>query len=172
MTDDNTELQAIRDLLTDSFTRVAELVEDFRGLPADVATARPAPEANTIAWLLWHLSRVQDDHVADLARRDQVWADGWYERLGVPFDFGDTGFGHTAKQVAQVTAPVDDIAAYHADVHAMSLGYVDSVDAAELRRIVDSAWDPPVTASVRLVSLIGDCLQHAGQAAYVRGLLQ
>lgn len=171
MTDDNAELQATRDLLVDSFNRVAELVEDFRGLPAGVATARPAPGANTIAWLLWHLSRVQDDHVADLAGRDQVWADGWYERLGLPFPFGDTGFGHSAEQVAQVTASVDELAAYHADVHAMSLGYVDSIDAAELARVVDSAWDPPVTASVRLVSLLGDCLQHAGQAAYARGML-
>lgn len=169
---DDANRRAIRDLLADSFTRVAELVEAFGGLPPEIATARPDPDANSICWLLWHLSRVQDDHVADLAGRDQVWADGWYERLGLPLPFADTGFGHDSEQVAQVVAPVDDLVAYHADVHAMSLGYVDSVDAAELERVVDTAWDPPVTASVRLVSLLGDCLQHAGQAAYVRGLLE
>lgn len=162
---------AVRELLTDSFTRITELTGAFRGLDADTATARPAPGANSIVWLLWHLSRVQDDHVADLAGREQVWADGWYDRLRVPFTFEDTGFGHTSEQVGHVTVPVDEVVAYQAAVHAMSLEYVDTLTVEELGRIVDTRWDPPVTASARLVSLLGDCLQHLGQASYVRGLL-
>ena len=42
---------------------------------------------------------------------------------------------------------------------------------ADLPRVVDERWDPPVTLGVRLVSVISDCLQHAGQAAFVRGIL-
>ena len=38
-------------------------------------------------------------------------------------------------------------------------------------RVVDRTWDPPVTLGVRLVSILDDDTQHAGQAAYVRGLL-
>jgi len=41
----------------------------------------------------------------------------------------------------------------------------------DLDRIVDRRWDPPVTLGVRLVSIADDCLQHVGQAAYVRGCL-
>ena len=164
--------RALRDLLTDSFNRIAELTADFRSLDATIATERPAPDANTIAWLLWHLCRVQDDHVAGLAGSEQVWADGWYERLDLPFAYEDTGFGHSSEQVDQVTAPIKDVVAYHDAVHEASIAYVAELTVDELTRVVDSNWDPPVTASVRLVSLTGDCLQHLGQAAYVRGLLE
>jgi hypothetical protein len=37
--------------------------------------------------------------------------------------------------------------------------------------VVDDSWDPPVTVSIRLVSILADDLQHAGQAAYARGVL-
>ena len=59
---------------------------------------------------------------------------------------------------------------YHEAVHRLTLDVPRRVDADELDRIVDRRWDPPVTAGVRLVSLVGDCLQHLGQAAYVKGL--
>ncbi|UYM04427.1 mycothiol transferase [Solicola gregarius] len=166
-----TDTSAVRELLTDSFTRIAELTAAFRGLDDGVATARPAPDANSIAWLLWHLTRIQDDHVAGLSGRTQVLAAGWYERLGLPFAPEDTGFGHTSDQVAQVTVSVDELVAYHADVHAATLAYISELTVDELARVVDSRWDPPVTASARLVSVTGDCLQHLGQAAYVRGLV-
>ena len=72
--------------------------------------------------------------------------------------------------MAAVRAGADLLTGYHADVHQLTVAYVDSVDDDELVRVVDRRWDPPVTVSVRLVSVIGDTLQHAGQAAYVRGL--
>lgn len=166
-----TDTPAVRELLTDSFNRIAELMSGFRGLDASVATARPGPDANSIAWLLWHLTRVQDDHVADLAGREQVWADGWYDRFGLPFAYADIGFGHSSDQVGEVTTSVDEAIAYHAEVHAATLAYVSTLTPKELARVVDARWDPPVTTSARLVSVTGDCLQHLGQAAYVRGLL-
>lgn len=172
MSGHNLEVQVVRDLLTDSFLRIAELADDFRDCPADVATHRITPKANTIAWLIWHLSRVQDDHIAGLAERDQVWVDGWYDGFALPFQVGDTGYGHSTTQVGQVATPVEDLVAYHDAVHAMTLEYVSAITADELQRVVDAAWEPPVTASVRLVSVIGDCSQHLGQAAYVRGIAQ
>ncbi len=76
------------------------------------------------------------------------------------------------EEVAQVRVAGPLLAGYHADVHALSVRYVRSLDAAALARVVDEAWDPPVTASVRLVSVLGDCLQHLGQASYVAGLAE
>ena len=52
----------------------------------------------------------------------------------------------------------------------MTLEYIAGVTDAELARIVDENWEPPVTASVRLVSIIDDCAQHLGQAAYIEGI--
>ncbi len=172
MTDTNSE--AAHGLLVDSFERVSGLVESLTdGLSPELATWRPDDAANSIGWLLWHLTRVQDDHVADLAGEDQVWP-RWRDRFGLPFGPWATGYGQSAEEAAQVRASADLLAGYHADVHQLTLRYLERVRSnggeAELARVVDESWRPPVTAGVRLVSVIGDTLQHLGQAAYVKGL--
>jgi hypothetical protein len=163
---------AVRDLLRDAFTRLIEHVESLTDDLSDTTAAfRPTPDANSIAWLIWHSARVQDAQVADIARVEQVWtSDGWVDRFGLDLPRGDTGYGHSADDVAKVQASADLLAGYYRAVHAMTLDYVTTIDADELGRIVDTRWDPPVTASVRLVSVVDDCAQHLGQAAYVLGV--
>lgn len=165
---------AMRAMVADQFQRIRELVEHATtGLSEQAAVWRPDPDANSVAWLVWHLTRVQDDHVAHLAGVPQAWTSrGWYERLALPFDAAAHGYGHSSAEVAAVRTAPTELAAYHADVHELSLSYAAGLTAEELARVVDTNWDPPVTASVRLVSLIGDCLQHAGQAQYVRGMAE
>jgi Protein of unknown function (DUF664) len=159
-----------KQILIDAFGRVRELVTDLTdGLSDEVATYRPDPGANSIAWLIWHLTRGQDHQVADLAQVEQVWP-RWRERFGLPFDKWATGYGQGPKDVAAVRVSGDLLGEYHRDVHELTLRYLDGLTAQELDRIVDTRWDPPVTAAVRLVSVIGDTMQHLGQAAYVRGL--
>ncbi|MFD6179410.1 MULTISPECIES: mycothiol transferase [unclassified Isoptericola] len=161
-------------LLTDAFERiVGEGRRVLRGASAQVLGYRPVPEANTVAWLVWHLTRVQDDHVADVAGVEQRWtAGGWAEKFGLAFDVADTGYGHTPEQVAAVRADAATLRGYLDDVHAATTSYLTTVTAADLERVVDTRWDPPVTLGVRLVSVVGDDLQHVGQAAYVRGLAE
>ena len=140
-------------------------------LTLDIAEYRPDPDANSIAWLLWHLTRVQDDHIADLAGTKQVWSErGWHRRFALPFDVAATGYGQSSDEVGHVRVGGELLDSYHEDVHEATLRYLSRIDAAELGRVVDDSWDPPVTAAARLVSVIGDALQHLGQAAYVRGL--
>ena len=159
-----------KQILADAFGRVRELVIDLTdGLTDEIATYRPDAEANSIAWLIWHLTRGQDHQVAELAQIEQVWPQ-WRERFGLPFDKWATGYGQGPEEVAAVRVSGDLLGDYHRDVHELTLRYLDGLTAEELDRIVDTRWDPPVTAAVRLVSMIGDTMQHAGQAAYVRGL--
>lgn len=165
---------ALRAMVADQFGRIRSGVEQVtKDLPQVASVWRPDPDANSIAWLVWHLARVEDDHVAHLAGREQVWTSaGWCERFALPFDPAAHGYGHSSADVAAVRTAPADLAAYHADVHEMALAYGESLTVEELARVVDTRWDPPVTASVRLVSLIGDCLQHLGQAKYVRGMAE
>jgi len=157
-------------LLTDAFGRVRELVQRLTdNLEDPVAAYRVDSEANTPAWLLWHLTRIQDDHVAELAGVEQAWT-SWRERFDLPLPAEDTGFGHGPDDVASVRADAALLDGYHADVHALTLRYVEQLTQDELDRVVDTRWDPPVTASARLVSVLGDCWQHLGQAAYVIGV--
>ncbi|CAN5261522.1 mycothiol transferase [soil metagenome] len=166
---------ATRALLLDSFGRIGDLVHEvLGGVEPPALTHRVDPEANTIAWLMWHVARVQDDHIAGLAHTDQAWmAEGWAERFDLAVDPGDIGYGHSTAEVATLDgADPHDLLNYHDAVAARTLTYVEGIDDGELARVVDGSWDPPVTASIRLVSVIGDCLQHLGQAAYLRGVAE
>lgn len=163
---------AAQELLRDAFTRLIEHVDDIADdLTDQESTYRPSPNANSIAWLLWHSARVQDVQVADVADVEQVWTrDGWVERFGLDLPRDDTGYGHSPEDVAKVQAPAELLAGYYHAVHKLTLEYIASVTGDELARVVDTHWDPPVTASARLVSVIDDCAQHLGQAAYVLGI--
>jgi len=162
------------ELLADAFERVRDaLYPAVSGLSRDELAYRPDPEANSIAWLVWHLTRIQDDHISGLSGGPQVWTtQGWAERFALPLDPADTGYGHGPDDVASVTAEADLLTGYFEDVHTATQDYLRTLTPSDLVRVVDRRWDPPVTAAVRLVSIIADDLQHVGQAAYVRGLLQ
>jgi uncharacterized damage-inducible protein DinB len=164
----------VAELLHDLFDRVATDVHGaVEGLDRDALTHRVSGTANSISWLVWHLTRVQDDHVAEVAGTEQVWtADGWAGRFGLPFDDAAIGYGQGSDEVAAVQADADLLLGYHDAVHARTLAYVDGLADADLDRVVDRRWDPPVTLGVRLVSVADDDLQHAGQAAFVRGVVE
>jgi hypothetical protein len=168
----DSDVTAVRELLRDSFTRLIEHVEDLTDeLTDEIAFFRLTASANSIAWLIWHSARVQDAQLCDIAGTEQVWTrDGWVDRFGLDLPRDDTGYGHDPDDVGKVRAPADLLAGYYHAVHKVTLEYIASVTADELSRIVDERWNPPVTASVRLVSIIDDCAQHLGQAAYVRGI--
>jgi len=162
------------DLMLDAFERVRDAVYPaVSGLSPDELVFRPDPEANSIAWLVWHLTRIQDDHIAELDGKEQVWkGSGWAERFALPLAIADTGYGHGPGEVALVTADASLLLGYFEDVHDKTLQFVRTLADADLARVVDRNWDPPVTVSIRLVSVMADDLQHVGQAAYVRGILQ
>lgn len=166
--------EAVQDLLRDAFTRLIEHVEAITdGIDDGVLTYRPTPDANTVAWLLWHSARVQDAQVADVAGVEQAWtAGGWVDTFGLDLPRDDTGYGHSSADVAKVQATVQNLVGYYRAVHELTLDHVAKLDADELERVIDENWDPPVTVGVRLVSVIDDCAQHLGQAAYVRGIVE
>jgi len=161
------------DVLRDLFDRVATNVHGaVEGLDEAALTHRVGGSANSIAWLVWHLTRVQDDHVADAAGSEQVWtAQDWVTRFGLPFPPEATGYGQGSDEVAAVRAGADLLLGYYDAVHERTLQYLGEITDADLDRIVDRRWDPPVTLGVRLVSIADDDVQHAGQAAFVRGVV-
>ncbi|HEY3955022.1 MAG TPA: DUF664 domain-containing protein [Streptosporangiaceae bacterium] len=163
----------VADLLTDAFDRIREEVHNaVDNLSKDELAFRVDPDANSIAWLVWHLTRVQDDHIADAAGTEQVWlARGWADRFGLPFGRLATGYEHGSEEVAAVAVDAELLTGYHDEVTEATTRYVRTLTDADLPRVVDESWDPPVTLAVRLVSVISDDLQHAGQAAFVRGIL-
>ncbi|MBM7817972.1 hypothetical protein JOE63_000449 [Cellulosimicrobium cellulans] len=163
-----------RTVLEDLFGRIGPTAtRAVDGLGDDALAARVDPGANTIAWLAWHLARGQDAQVAAAVGREQVWTrDGWARRFDLPFDDRATGYGQSAADVGRVRASDDLLLGYVHAVQVESHDVLAALTDEDLDRVVDEAWDPPVTLGVRLVSIAVDSLQHAGQAAYVRGVLE
>lgn len=164
----------LNDVLIDAFRRIKEEVHNaVEGLSEKDLAFRPSDSANSIAWLIWHLTRIQDDHLAGAMNAEQVWTrNGWARKFKLPIDDTDTGYGYSPDEVASVRASSQMLLGYHDAVHAQTIAYIQKLDAEDYDAIVDKRWDPPVTMAVRLVSIISDDLQHVGQAAYVRGLLR
>jgi uncharacterized damage-inducible protein DinB len=161
-------------LLVEMYGRVPPLVaEAVEGLDADQLRRSPAPGTNSIGWLVWHLTRVQDHHVSELLGSDQIWVSGdWAARCGLDADPSNTGYGHGDDEVRSVAPESADVlVGYLGAVDARTRTLLEGLTADDLDRVVDRRWDPPVTLGVRLVSIADDCLEHVGQAAYVRGLL-
>ncbi|MFD6682178.1 mycothiol transferase [Micromonospora parva] len=165
----------VSDLLTEAYDRLPDLVRAaVEGLSPEHLLHQPAPGANSIGWLVWHLTRVQDHHVAEVLDTDQIWVSGdWAGRFGLDADPDNTGYGHSPAQVATVRPESAQVLVdYYEAVAARTGDFLAGLAPADLDRVVDEAWDPPVTLGVRLVSVAEDDLQHVGQAAYLRGLIE
>jgi uncharacterized damage-inducible protein DinB len=164
------------ELIVDGFERIRQTVADvLSGLTPDQLAYRIAPDANPISWLVWHLTRVQDDHVAKAFGAVQAWSSGgWARRFGLSAGTMETGYGHTTAQVAAVgsaTASASLLAGYHEETYAQTVRLVSAVTDADLNRVVDTRWTPPVTLGVRLVSVLNDDMMHVGQATYAHGIV-
>jgi hypothetical protein len=164
----------VTDLLDDALSRIPAAVRDHVADldPADLHW-RPAEGANPIGWLVWHLTRVQDAQVAPLLGAEQLWTrDGWSDRVTLPPGANDHGYGWGTDDVAAFEPPAPDVLLEHLEaVNARCRELVVGLSAEDLDRVIDHDYDPPVTVGTRLVSVIDDAAQHAGQVGYVRGLL-
>ncbi|MHA7221649.1 mycothiol transferase [Arthrobacter sp. RHLT1-20] len=160
------------ELLLDAFGRIRDTVAaTLEGADYASLLRRPSGNGNSVAWLIWHLSRVEDAQLASAAGLAQVWTSREFAgRFNLPLPERDTGYGHSSDQVAAVKAPPELLLEYHEAVHRQTAEFLKTLGDEDFNRIVDTRWEPPVTLGVRLVSTIADCLQHVGQAAYVRGL--
>ena len=162
------------ELLVDALGRIREVVHDsVEGLTLEELAQRLDEGSNSIAWLIWHLTRIQDDHVVKAMGAEQVWMTaGWHERFGLPFKPDATGWAHEPQDVAAVRVDGELLVGYHDAVHEHSVRLVEGLTDEEFARIVDRGWTPPVTLGARLITVVSEGFQHGGQAAYISGLLK
>ena len=163
-------------LITDGYGRVLQILEEaLNGLTQDDVNNQPHPDCNSMGWLTWHLTRVHDHHIADLLGEEQLWVrDEWHAKFNRAPDPSDTGFGNSSENVAAFRSPdVRTLLEYYRTVLERSKRYIGTLLAVDLDRELNEPWFQPLpTVGVRLVSVMSDNLQHAGQVAYLRGLLK
>lgn len=164
-----------RDMIIDGYGRIFEILDPaLQGTSQAELDKQPKPECNSLGWTVWHLARGQDGEIANLAKSEQLWLkDGWHKRFNRPADARDTGYGHTAEEVAAFKSPTAAVLLeYCRAVVAATHRYLKSLNITELDRVLDEDYQPKPTVSVRIVSVMADSLEHAGEAAYIRGLIK
>lgn len=161
------------EMIADSLGRIAGSLErGLQGISRETLHRIPSNATNSIAWLAWHLTRVQDDHVMQLAGRPVAWVEeSWHELFGMSAE-NDFGFGWAPSRAAEFNADSCKLLLdYHQAVLERSLAYLGTVLPEDLDRVLDEPqWNPRPTVGVRLVSLVNDNTQHVGQIMYLRGL--
>jgi len=166
----------VNEVLIDGYSRISQILNrTLPGLTPEQLVFRPTEEANSIAWLVWHLTRIQDHHISGLAGKEQLWVtNGWHERFGKPADPSDTGQRYTAEQVAEIRpSDVQLLLDYHDAAYQRSVEFIKTLSESDLdRELNEPQWTPLPTVGVRLVSVIADNTQHAGQAAYLKGIIE
>jgi hypothetical protein len=162
-------------LVLDALGRVRQMVRDaINDLSAEEMLAPPKPH---IAWLTWHIARVQDANFSGLLGRPQLWiSDRWHERFNMAPDPRDYGSGHRQTREQVDSFNVTDkplLMAYHDAVFEQTKGYLASVKNEDLNRVLNEPqYSPLPTLSVRLTSVINCNTRHAGQIEYLRGLVK
>jgi hypothetical protein len=164
------------EVVADALGRVNRILHRaIDGVAVETLNAQPTPESNSMAWLAWHLCRVQDHHISDLLEVPQLWvSDGWHEKFGMAKDQKEIGTGHTLEQVAALKVDSGALSLGYADaVYDRAKQYLATVKPGDLEAEIDEPqYNPLPTVGVRLVSIISDNTQHAGQVMYARGLVE
>ena len=160
-------------LVIENFERISQVLKSaLEDLTQEDLNQQPNPESNSMGWIAWHLTRVQDRAIADLAGEEQLWIkDKWHSSFVRLADPQDVGVGHSSEDLAAFRSPDAKILiAYHHAVLERTKGYLSNLSQPELDRKIDHPRFP--TVGLRLTAIINDNFQHAGQVAYVRGLLK
>lgn len=143
------------------------------GLSHKELTWRPRAEANSIGFILWHQMRCEDIFVQSMIQqKPQVWvSEKWYEKLNLPENPQDVGYGYTAEQVAAFPVPeLDDLLGYAKATRARTVEYLKDIAADKLDQVIQTPIFGDITIGNVFVILLGDTIQHTGQTAYLRGL--
>ena len=161
------------EFITGIFTRISQVLETvLDGLTENEINQQPTPECNSIGWMVWHLTRVQDRFIAMLSNNEQVWiTEKWYGKFSREADAKDIGYGHRPEDLANFKVPdTKTLLDYHHAVLEKTKQYTNKLSPEELDRVIDDSRAP--TVALRLTAFISDNLQHAGQVAYLRGWLR
>ncbi len=153
------------------------------GLTPEELAWRPGPEANSIAFIVWHVARAEDRWFQRFAREStEVWIrEDWSHKTGIPEE--DTGHGYTAEQVARFPmVKGEDLRQYFEAVRKETLSFLRGLaskdfditpqrePAPDRPRALSSKPFEGCTIGRMFRQIVAEFNQHLGQIQYLRGL--
>jgi len=148
------------------------LTKALDGLTQEEAAWTPREGCNSIAFIFWHLIRVEDIWINRVLRGEkQVYeAEDWPKKLGTPA--GESGYHYTMEQLQAWPVPRIELLQGYADsVREQTLTFLQSVTAGKLSEIANPDQSPDTTGAI-LSHLITEIALHVGQIDYLCGVVR
>ena len=145
------------------------LLATCQGLTQDQVLWRPTPYANNIGFILWHLTRGEDNVISNLSSPEPtLWvSQGWHEKFNQPVEAPDPG-----DRMGLQSLPIpglDVLLGYSEAVHEKSQSFFSALPGERLDQAPDPTR-PQRTVAAALRHLITHKNNHHGQIDYIRGL--
>jgi uncharacterized damage-inducible protein DinB len=149
-----------------------ELKQKLEGLTEAEVQWQATLDTNTIAWLVWHMAKVEDSWInVWIAGGEEVWVTGkWAERTGIAGTSG--GFGQVMDEVRSMpNVPISELVAYYEAVRKAAFETIDGMTDADMANEIDRGHGP-ITWSWILGHVMVEESQHLGQVALIRGMIR
>jgi uncharacterized damage-inducible protein DinB len=161
------------ELIVKSLEESRQYVADaIKGLSQDDIAWRPKTHSNSIAFLLWHVARVEDLWINRilLGEKEVYELEGWHKKFNTPAQ--DSGFGYDVAKLKSWPVPkLALLKEYAAVVREKTLAYLKSVNEKKLDEPKDFGWSKGNVGSA-LSHLITEVAEHSGQIGYLRGIMK
>jgi uncharacterized damage-inducible protein DinB len=130
----------------------------------------PNAECNSIAFIFWHIARVEDIIMNTIVQSGKEIYDteGWQKKLGTPAK--DIGYHYTLEQLHAWPVPKLEVLQKYANaVRKKTLALIKSMPAEKLSEMPKNDLLPGSIGHI--LSFMGiEIALHAGQMAYLRGM--
>jgi uncharacterized damage-inducible protein DinB len=137
-------------------------------LAQDEVAWRPTNSSNSIAFILWHMTRAEDIFINRVmqGKRELYEAEGWDEKLGTP----TKTYQYTEEELQAWPVPkVELLKEYTNSVRERTLTFLKPITSKKLSE-VPMPERSPLSIGAMLSHLCNEIAMHAGQIAYLRGM--
>jgi len=139
-------------------------------LTEDQMHYQSTPDSNSIAWMVWHSSRIKDQVTASIVGESEVWlADGWAERFGIAPEAN--GIGDRPEQVTSFRVRSDFLLGYADAAHNVTIQRLSKILPAQLAQPSRYVLGDTRPVWRSLQGMLGDAYSHAAQVSYLRGMI-
>ena len=131
------------------------------------------PGTNSIAWLIWHLTRIQDLSASARMGKDQAWvAEGFHAKFGMEADFMKFNSFTPEELDAFPQMDAESLLGYYECARGYLTEYVNSLSASDLDAPVPPRPHGPENVGDALGITLADNTQHFGQIAFIMGVVK
>ena len=129
----------------------------------------PEQGSHSIAWCLWHTSRVEDLIISRVTGQEPVWSEEWAARTGLPFDGFGTGMSDDDARDVRV-GDMAALAGYQDAVIERTTQFLANATDEDLEREIPARNGSESVGEAISLHMMGHFNGHRGEINTLRGM--